>query len=156
MFVVCDWLDTKSVGTSATTTAAVMRPSKNQKLFKWTKQQYCRCDFWYISDLCSLFTPKRWNLWRTYKHTTTTFSSLSNLVCDPQEFKSMKNRLHLAFQGSWSKRDKICFLLRHQNALTERPGKTPYRDKAIGDYTGHSHIILQAANSERLIYLQTY
>lgn len=89
------------------------------------------------------------------KHTMTTFSSLSNLVCDPQEFKSMKNRLHLAFQGSWSKRDKICFLLRHQNALTERPGKTPYRDKAIGDYTGHSHIILQAANSERLIYLQT-
>ena len=90
------------------------------------------------------------------KHTTTTFSSLSNLVCDPQEFKSMKNRLHLPFEGSWSKRDKICFLLRHQNALTERPGKTPYRDKAIGDYTGHSHIILQAANSERLIYLQTY
>lgn len=38
-----------------------MRPSKSQKLFKWTKQQYCRCDFWYISDLCSLFTPKRWN-----------------------------------------------------------------------------------------------
>lgn len=90
------------------------------------------------------------------KHTTTTFSSLSNLVCDPQEFKSMKNRLHLPFQGSWSKRDKICFLLRHQNALTERPGKTPYTDKAIGDYTGHSHIILQAANSERLVYLQTY
>ena len=90
------------------------------------------------------------------KHTMTTFSSLSNLVCDPQEFKSMKNRLHLPFQGSWSKRDKICFPLRHQNALTERPGKTPYRDKAIGDYTGHSHIILQAANSERLIYLQTY
>ena len=37
-----------------------------------------------------------------------------------------------------------------------RPRKTPYRDKAMGDYTGHSHIILQAANSERLTYLQTY
>ena len=37
-----------------------------------------------------------------------------------------------------------------------RPRKTPYRDKAMGDYTGHSHIILHAANSERLIYLQTY